>query len=216
MIISVHVPKCAGTSFKSVLKGVFGERLWDNYGTIFNREQARAGLIPAGTACIHGHFLADSFDALFPGSPTITFVRHPVERVVSHYQFFLRHPDPRDDCCRAVHERSLTLREFAELEWMQNQSTRYFQGRDVADFAFVGISERFAESLCLLEDALGCRVFAPEVRKNSNPDRTQPFYGLSPYDYAFILERNEADFAWYEDALDRHEEKICDTVLCVA
>ena len=86
MIISVHVPKCAGTSFGRILETQHGDRLWKNYGAIFTREEARKDLIPDGTQCIHGHFFADAFSDLFPAGQLITWVRHPVERVVSNYQ----------------------------------------------------------------------------------------------------------------------------------
>ena len=45
MIVSIHVPKCAGTSFRHVLDRMFGARIWYNYGAIFCREQARADLL---------------------------------------------------------------------------------------------------------------------------------------------------------------------------
>jgi hypothetical protein len=216
MIISVHVPKCAGTSFKTVLRGVFGDRMWDNYGTIFTREQARVGLVPEGTECIHGHFFADAFESLYPESPMVTFVRHPVERLVSHYHYFLRNPDRPDGCCKILHERGLSLREFADLDWMRNQTTRYFRGRGLGDFAFVGIAEQFEESLFRFEEALGCQVRQPVPHENVNPERTTPYYGLTVADYGYILERNQSDLLLYEQALQRHRQEIAAATAQVA
>src|ERR1700678_709074 len=113
MVISVHVPKSAGTSFRRVLDEVCGARIWDNYGTIFSRDQARAELVPPGARIIHGHFIADAFDDLFPRRRLVTWVRHPVERLVSNYHHFLRSPDMRDGCCRLLHEYKVSLRQFA-------------------------------------------------------------------------------------------------------
>jgi len=59
MIVSVHVPKCAGTSFRTILDSIFGDRIWHNYGTIFSRDQARPNVIPPNAGAIHGHFIAD-------------------------------------------------------------------------------------------------------------------------------------------------------------
>src|ERR1019366_10380322 len=112
MVISVHVPKCAGTSFRRILSGICGARIWFNYGMIFTREQARADLVPEGTSFIHGHFLADAFDDLYPRRRLVTWVRHPVEGLVSNYSHFLRSPGMRDDCCRALHKQGLSLRQF--------------------------------------------------------------------------------------------------------
>ncbi|HXQ81419.1 MAG TPA: sulfotransferase family 2 domain-containing protein [Opitutaceae bacterium] len=203
MIVSIHVPKCAGTSFKRVLTEICGARIWYNYGTIFSRDQARAELVPPGTNFIHGHFLADAFDDLFPGRRLVTWVRHPVERLVSNYHHFLRSPDMRDDCCRALHERQLSLRQFADLEWMRNEACRYLANKPVEDFEFIGITEKFGASIQHFCRAFGFRNVLRVPRENPNPDRVGELYPLSPDDRAYILERNAADLDWYNRASQR-------------
>jgi hypothetical protein len=200
ILISVHIPKCAGTSFRTALRSSYRERLWENYGRIFSREQARAGLVPAGTRCIHGHFLADAFDGLFPRREIITWLRHPVERVVSTYYHFLRTPDLRDDCCRALYEHKLTLREFADLDWMCNTAGRYAAGKVFSDFAFIGIVERFEESMLRFHAQFGGATELPMPKNNVNPARSLSGNLVSPADRAYILTRNERDCAWYEQA----------------
>lgn len=203
MIVSVHVPKCAGTSFKRVLNEICGARIWYNYGTIFSRDQARPELVPPGTKVIHGHFLADAFDGLFPGRRLVTWVRHPVERVVSNYHHFLRSPDMRDDCCRALHERKLDLRQFADLEWMRNEACRYLANKPVEDFQFVGITDQFNASIRHFCRVLGFRDVLRFPYENVNPDRAGERYELTAGDRAYILERNVADLAWYDAASAR-------------
>ena len=207
MIVSVHVPKSAGTSFRRLLSEVCGARIWYDYGIIFSREQARAELVPPGTTFIHGHFIADAFDELFPDRRLLTWVRHPVERIVSSYHHFLRAPDMRDDCCRALHERKLDLRQFADLEWMRNGTGHYLANKPVADFEFVGIAERFEESARLFCRQFGFRQPRRMPHDNRNPGRSTDRYALAPGDYAYILERNAADLAWYEQALERLKEE---------
>jgi len=197
MLISVHIPKCAGTSFRHILQALYGDRLWLNYGQVFVREQAHPGLVPTGTDCIHGHFFADAFDGLFPERQLITWVRHPVERVVSNYHHFLRSPDLRDDCCRALLENNLSLLEFAELDWMRNEATRYLAGKDLSDLAFVGIAERFLESLHLFGTLLGQAAPLPAPRVNVNPARRTPSYPISRAEFDDILALNASDHAWY-------------------
>jgi hypothetical protein len=208
MLISVHIPKCAGTSFRHILQGLYDDRLWLNYGAAFVRGHARAGLVPPGTECIHGHFFADTFDDLFPDRQLITWLRHPVERVVSNYHHFLRSPDVRDDCCRAVHEQQLTLREFAELDWMRNMATRYFAGRVLDDFAFVGIAERFLESLHVFGGTVGWPAPLPAPVDNTNPERTTERYEIAAGDYDHILALNARDLLTYERAVARIDEEI--------
>ncbi len=72
MLISVHMPKTAGTSFTESLRGLFGDGLTLAYGdrplhrsaSQRNRQAAlRAlqiaalGLEDSGLDCVHGHFL---------------------------------------------------------------------------------------------------------------------------------------------------------------
>lgn len=214
MIISVHIPKCAGTSFRHLLQALYGDQLWLNYGTIFTREQADRAAVVAGAECIHGHFFADAFDDLFPDRTLITWVRHPVERVVSNYYHFLRSPDMRDDCCRALYEHGLTLRQFAELDWMRNEATRYLTSKALDEFAFVGITERFPDSLHLFSRTFGWPSSLPAPYVNTNPDRTTDCYILPPDDYAHILALNSIDLAWYECAVNRLEVQLAADQAC--
>lgn len=203
MLLSVHVPKCAGTSFRHALNAIFGAQVWYNYGTVFAQGQARAGIVPDGTRVIHGHFLADAFDRVIAERRLITWLRHPVERVVSNYQHFLRAPDMRDECCRQLHERRLGLRGFADLDWMRNMATRYMAGKAAEDFEFIGIADCFQESIRHFCRTFGYRMPRSLPRENVNPGRVAELYDISPADRAFILERNMADLAGYHLAAER-------------
>jgi len=123
---------------------------------------------------MHGHFLRDAFDSVVPRPRFMTWVRHPVDRVVSNYYHGLRSPDLRDDCCRRLHKEKLSLRAFAELDWMQNLATRYLAGKAIEAFDFVGIAERSDESRPLLGRAFGWATPPCGPRENTNPDRVTP------------------------------------------
>jgi hypothetical protein len=199
MIISVHIPKCAGTSFGTVLEFIHGPRLWRNYEAILTPVQAVDGSVPLGTECIHGHFAADVFDALYPDAQVITWVRHPVERVVSHYYHFLRHPETRDAGCRRVHDERLSLRQYAEI--CPNLASCLVGDRRVSDFAFVGVAEHFGASLQKFSERFGIKMRLPLPRENVNPDRLTEHYTLSTEDYAYIRDLNQADMDWYGEAV---------------
>lgn len=198
MIISVHIPKCGGTSFRHVLQDIYGSDLWLNYGAVFSRPQATADLLPRGARCIHGHFLGDAFDELVPQPDLVTWLRHPVERVVSNYYHFLRSPDLRDACCRELLEKNLSLEQFAELDWMRNEATRYMAGKPAESFRFIGILERFNESLQIFGDTFGLPVPPEAPRVNVNPTRTTDSYPLSPRTYEHILGLNLRDLMTYD------------------
>jgi hypothetical protein len=208
MLLSIHIPKCAGTSFRLVLEQAFGERLWRNYGIIFNRSDARPEIVPPGVECIHGHFEADAFVDLFPEATFITWVRHPVDRLLSNYYYFLRCPNHHDHFSRTLHENKLSVREFADLEGMQNVAARHFAGKGVGDFRFIGVAERFAESLSVFRKFAGIKAELPSPYVNFNPERTSPRYELSSANFDYIAERNSLDLGFYQQAQARMEELV--------
>ncbi len=204
MIISVHIPKCGGISFQHVLRGIYGNRrVWLNYGTIFNQADARrrGHLVPPGIRCVHGHFLGDAFDRLLPCGERVTWLRHPVDRVISNYYHFLRHPDPANPCCRELWARGLSLQKFAELPMMGNEMTRYLAGKPLRDFRFVGIMEKFPESLQRFSATFGVPAPGQPPRENVNPHWQGADYGIPDWLYAHLEALNAADLAAYRAAL---------------
>src|SRR5262249_53131491 len=93
--------------------------------------------------------------------------------------------------------------QFAELDWMRNETTRYLSAKPIGAFAFIGIVERFIESLNLFDRAFGFDTPLPPPRDNINPQRSETRYSLSEADYRHILGLNAEDLAWYEGAVEK-------------
>jgi hypothetical protein len=203
VLVSVHIPKCGGTSFRKVLQGIYGqEHVLLNYN---ENLPVTAASIPPGTRCIHGHFPATHYDRVLPRLDLITWLRHPVERVLSNYFQFLRHPDPANPCSEELARRKLSVEDFAELDLMRNEATRYMSGKPLRQFGFVGIVERFEESLRAFGAAFGVPVPAAPPRENVGPDRSSGCYRLSDRAFSRILDLNQADLAAYELAAAKLE-----------
>ncbi|HZT83314.1 MAG TPA: hypothetical protein VFA26_23995 [Gemmataceae bacterium] len=198
MLLSIHIPKCGGTSFRRVLGRLFGPRLALDYASPFADSPPAA--VPADTSCIHGHFRAGKYAALFPGARLVTWVRHPVSRVASHYAYFRRHPElgAANPVCRAVHERGLSLVDFARLDSMCDRMSWFLQGRRVEDFAFIGIVEEYEQSLARFGAWLGADP-GPAPRENASPDAAGG-WRVGPAEAAAILDLNRADVRWYAAA----------------
>jgi hypothetical protein len=107
-----------------------------------------------------------------------------------------------------LHEEKLSLRAFAELDWMQNLATRYLAGKAIETFDFVGIAERFDESLVFLSRAFGWATPPCGPRENTNPDRLTPSYPLSSADYNHLLALNQLDLKFYRTATARLEDAL--------
>ncbi len=143
-LVSVHVPKTAGTAFQLVLHQFFGNRLWLDHGVPADP--------PEHAACVHGHAPASARLAQYPDSPMVTWVRDPVDRLLSHYHYWLRRPDPGHPACRRLHEDGLGPAELAEL---LPDVQRQMLDVELSRFDFVGVVERSDLSLALLERILG-------------------------------------------------------------
>lgn len=218
LIISVHVPKTGGASFRALLEQhAQGHIVWDYHdrplapGSRVRRAiQAtrRADRVPEGTRVVHGHFVASKYSRRYPDAIHAMWFRDPVQRLVSHYHYWRREPDLENATCRKLIEDDLTLREFAELPEMSDVHERFLGGVPLRELAFVGITERFDESLDLFR-----RRFCPDlglspVQLNANPERAADGYEIAAADKEAIVRHNRADLELYRRALDRFDELL--------
>src|SRR6185503_7841164 len=99
---------------------------------------------PAGARAIHGHFWAGKYDRQAPDARRITWLRHPIKRLLSHYYFWMSKPELPHSLHRYVVQNNLSLLEFAELPQARNLvHDTFLRGRSLDEFEFVGIQEHF-------------------------------------------------------------------------
>ncbi|MFL5342601.1 MAG: hypothetical protein ACJ8F7_20910 [Gemmataceae bacterium] len=164
MLISLHLPKTAGTSFAAALESRFGPRLLRDYADLpintprSERHAAafRAGLAMAETGgpdahCIHGHFLpvkylplADRRDVRF-----ITWIRDPVARVLSHYYYWQRtyNPQSAPTLHRKVMEEGWSVERFCLGPELRNLYCQFLWAFPLENFEFIGVTEYYDEDL---------------------------------------------------------------------
>ena len=155
MIVSVHLPKTAGTSFAAALKTHFGDRLQRDYADrpintpVYDRNQAalRAAIKIAkrglhGTECVHGHFLPVKY-LLLSSRQDVQFVawmRDPVERLVSHYHFWRNEPKatPVGRLRSQMLAEQWSLERFCLGPELQNLYGQFLWGFPLERFDFIG------------------------------------------------------------------------------
>jgi len=214
LLVSLHLPKTAGTSFASSLEAAFGAGYRPDYadlpmqaGRWHRRVHAvRSGLalrdgLPSAITCVHGHFLPLKYRLALTRRHAryITWLRDPVERVVSHYHFWRRDYDGRDP---AQPLRNRMLREDWSLERfvlgpeLRNVYSEYLWGFPVSRFAFIGITERYATDLeWFAARHLGGSAVAATAL--ANPERGGEPYLLDPGLRRRIERHHHADMALY-------------------
>ena len=200
MLISVHIPKTGGVSFRNMLKEFYGAGFVLSYWEVTDAWGRVLPEVPETASCVHGHFVADELAQKFSRGRLVTWVRSPAERVASSYYHQLRDPDPRNHVSRLIHERQLSLLDYAALPEARNEMARFMGSKRPRDFEFIGIMENFEESM-----ARFCRQFGlplPPIRRdNCNAARTSAAYPLPTEVRGKICQLNEQDEAIYRECL---------------
>lgn len=231
-LVSVHLPKCAGTSFLTVLRRVYGARQveLDRDGIAdarspFHRdfdgwrEEARCSVAARRRwpRVLHGHFWLGKYEPRFPDAFRVVWLRDPAVRLVSWYHYW---KDQSPGTGNAVHDAiragRLSLEEFAELESARDVLTRDFlRGYGLCDFDFVGIAEHFTSDLA----DLGARLGWPALSAPRERVTTSAGYGRTRSDDALlrrIRELNPEDAELYAQALRQRSRRRAGTGESVA
>jgi len=108
VLISVHLPKTAGSSFQHILRREYGDKMLLDFedkpiNTPADERNRRAWVDASENACrdfgeiecIHGHFQPVKYLALKKKGRAkfVCWLREPLARMVSHYNFWLRDYD---------------------------------------------------------------------------------------------------------------------------
>ncbi len=218
MLLSVHVPKTAGTSFFKTLQDVYGPRvLWHNNDWVEiatpqadeRRRRHAAELIgdPELFAdrfdAIHGHFSARKYAGLFPDARLVSFVRDPYQHVVSCYEFAVRSESLPHPGHHAFKARQMSI--FELIEMYPDHQSMYLDGVPLDEFALIGLHERYRESLVLFERIFGKTIPDHDRYENANPRRGGAAYEIS-VDVRRAVERYRAgDIELYRRAVERFE-----------
>jgi hypothetical protein len=228
MLVSLHLPKTAGTSFLALLESHFNEQLLRDYSDRpLNRDgwrrRSRAlraciryALPPSGLEayqCIHGHFMPLKYRLLPPRREVrfIAWFRDPVERLASHYHYWQRSYNPLDagSLHRRVVEERWDLERFCLGPELQNTYSKFLWGFPLARFDFVGITEYYAEDVGVFARRfLGSEPVAAAHSANVNqlhrpPDSSgaaEP-YILEPALRRAVEAHHAQDIALYQAAL---------------
>lgn len=210
MLISVHIPKTAGTAFSGLLQQHFGARLLLDHADrplaahfAWRRLSSRVKRVTAFDAsaydCIHGHFIADKYDFLGSATRHVAWLRDPAQRVASHYHYWRRVPDMRNVDCRRLIEQRLSLEQFAAMPRMRNVAARFFAGKRPREFFFIGLVEDAEASIARFHRLTGIGANGMPTDNAADPADALA-RELSPALRARIEVLNRADRALYDEA----------------
>lgn len=228
-LIFLHIPKAAGSTLHPVLERHYSKRA---YRTITVPEQLEAfKQLPqterSRIRLLKGHMPFGMHSYLEGRSRYVTLLRHPAERVVSHYYYVKRRPG------HYLHhhlESGMSLAEFASAGLsgeMDNGQVRLLSGhdqdipcgqctRDLLDtaqrnieqhFAVAGLTEYFDESLVLMAIELGWNWTPYYLNRNVTKDKPVAKQ-IDPVALKAIEQANPLDFELYGWASRRFQNQL--------
>jgi hypothetical protein len=219
MIISLHLPKTAGSSFGHSLKDHFGETfLTDYHDRPFNTPVVKRKLKALQNCaansvksfrniqCMHGHFLPLKYLAVGIRQDVyfITWLREPVDRLISQYYFWRKIYNPKT--APPLHKKRAqedwSLERFCLGPELRNFYSQFFWGFPLSRFDFIGITEYYQDDLRLFsEKFLG--VCLPVYRENTNDDKQDGVYRIDGELRAKIEAYHEKDMALYHQIIEK-------------
>jgi hypothetical protein len=165
MLISVHLPKTAGSSFHHILRREYGDKMLLDYedkpintpADERNRKALADGSVNASRdfgemQCIHGHFQPVKYLPLKKTgyAKFVCWLREPLARMVSHYNFWLRNYEEGTGKgalhCKVVEEK-WSLEKFCFSPEMHNFYAQFLWSFPLELFDFIGITEHFDKDL---------------------------------------------------------------------
>ena len=199
-IISVHVPKTAGTTFSQLLTGIYGSEAVFMDNENLPESQIKPSDLPPHIKAIHGHFHLDKYKGHFYNAKKVIWLRNPVFRLISNY-FFWRTQEVGIPNNMDV----MGILEFAELPGIRNIVADFIGENQLSDFYFVGIQEFFESDLEDIIRMMEWSKFSVSVNnKNTFPEYDNQFKKI--LDDSEIVKKlaqsNSLDMELYQEALN--------------
>jgi hypothetical protein len=213
MLLSIHIPKAAGNSFRVSLMKRFGRKFIKDYGDWagFDTPEARARRARREAAAraqcetlktykvIHGHFVADKYRGLFADEKFVAFFRDPYQQSIAHYNFLQRNPQREHPEARIFHEAKMSICEYLEWNAFRDHQSQFLGTLKIEDLAFVGLSEEYPKSLMLFREIVGYDP-GEEQFENVNSARGDAGYEVGADVRRLVQRYRAADIELYRKA----------------
>lgn len=207
-LISIHIPKTAGRSLLAIFNSVYNSETFAHFDRKYFSDKSISeaiqfkSLLNENIRVIHGHFHYNEIqDLKNSNTKIITWMREPVDRVISNFSFFKKRILLAPNDVELQNRKNESLIEYASKEDTRNLMSRFTKGSGLKDFYFIGITEYFDEDVRILAECLNWKHFdIPRVNDNSEFKSNLPV--ATDADKKLIAELNREDIALYEQAID--------------
>lgn len=138
-LISIHIPKCGGTNFRNILN-----MHYRNVPDLKN--------LKALDNCIHGHFpITPELLKEYSNAKICTWIRHPIDRIISYYYDWKFNK-------QSFRKEKITLIEFVEADFVQNNMFKWIDQISLDDFDFIGCLEEYEKDVVKFLGLMGWKT----------------------------------------------------------
>ena len=204
--MSLHIPKTAGTTlyecWKETSLRVSPKLKRRDIEPLLNEKDGLNSLLVYDV--IHGHFFWNEVREWVSNHDieVVSFLRHPVERVISNYRFFMDGlEDPQRNPVQYrlnKHRKGESLEDYATRDENRNRLVKHLDFEGLELCRFVGFVEFLNEDIASLMKDLGVRM--TEVRALN---RSRFKFEVSDEVKELVRELNEDDMKLYLKAISQ-------------
>jgi len=196
-LLFLHIPKAAGTSFRiAAERNAWCWKVYSDYGDDPGtsrlikkcrklKEYSSIENLVNKRTILAGHFSIRRYGRYYPLENIVSFVRDPIQRLLSHYHYMIR-TDRYDG----------NLETFVEDPSFQNVQSKIFGKCPIEAVGFIGLTEKYNESLELIDKVYALRV--PVKLLNRNKEKRKAPYDVEQELIDLIILHNQADIDLYE------------------
>jgi sulfotransferase famil protein len=191
-IVSIHIPKCGGTAFKSNLtKNIKNSNVNCYKGNFLHKDK--------NYDCYHGHLGFVNAKKKLPDYKFITWVRDPIKRSISYYNYakYTR----KDNFSKKFKKNNPTYIDFmksSNSDFIISEIDSYIT--NINDFYFIGILEDFENELKRLYDLMGWDKKNMILNKTNVSNKSEEII-LTEEDKIFIKNKLSNEYEIYNKVL---------------